>query len=492
MSTPHTAVWDEFVRRYGMPNDEYGPERFFEEQFGVELDDWARKASRAFGRMEPQISIAACHGPGKTAWVSMCIVYSLLFRHPLKAVATAPSKGQLEGALMKEVAKWVSKLQPGLQALFDVKSMSVELKSAPKAVSFEARTARPENPEALQGIHEDDGWVLIIVDEASGVHEKIFESAGGSMSGKNCQTILLSNPTRTSGFFFRTHHQEKDQWFTLKVSHADSARVTDEFVEIMARRYGRDSNAFRIRCLGEFPRTDADTIIPYELADAAQQREIIMAPRLPEVWGLDVAYKGDDSNALIRRNSVGVLPEIQVWGGVDTMYTANKVHQIWKATPEARRPTGIYIDVVGYGAGVHDRLLEQGLPVFGINVGETALNSDQFRNLSTELWWACREWLETRAHTLPVCDGSCPDRQACVHDRLIMEMTSRQYDPTTAGKLLIESKKDMKKRGYKSPDVADALMLTFAAEPAMLIHGPREWGGHFSWNEPVSRGRSMV
>jgi phage terminase large subunit len=492
MSSQQLEVWQQFVARYGVPAGEHGPERFFTEQFGVELDTWAVEASRAFGRMERQISIAACHGPGKTAWVSMCIVYSLLFRHPLKAVATAPSKGQLEGALMKEVSKWISKLQPGLQALFEVKSMSVELKSNPKAISFEARTARPENPEALQGIHEDDGWVLIVVDEASGVHEKIFESAGGSMSGHNCQTILLSNPTRTSGMFFRTHHQEKDAWFTLKISHADSTRVTDEFVEMMARRYGRDSNAFRIRALGEFPRTDADTIIPYELAESAQLRDIVMAPHLTEVWGLDVAYKGDDNNALVRRNSVGVLPNIKVWGGTDTMQTAGKVMEVWHATPPSQRPSGVYVDVVGYGAGVHDRLLEKGLPVFGINVGETATASERFRNLSTELWWRCREWLETRGHTLPICDGTCPDRQACVHDRLLMEMTSRQYEPTSSGKLLIESKRDMKKRGYKSPDVADALMLTFAADAAMLIHGPGEWGGHFSWNEPVSRGRAMV
>ncbi|MGE0278335.1 MAG: terminase family protein [Nitrospiraceae bacterium] len=494
MSNQATAkqVWTAMTMRYGVPAGEFGPERFFQEQLHVELDPWQIEASRAYGRGERHISIRACHGPGKTAWIAWCVVHSMLFRHPLKAVATAPSRGQLEGALMKEVAKWIGKLQPGLQALFEVGAMSVELKANPKGVSFEARTARPENPEALQGIHEDEGWVLIIVDEASGVHEKIFESAIGSMSGKNCQTILLANPTRTSGFFFRTHHQDKDMWFTLKVSHEDSKRVEPQFVEMVARQYGRESNAFRVRALGEFPLTDADTIIPYQLAIEAQEREIHMGEWLRPVWGVDVAYKGDDNNCLLKRNLVGVLPDIKVWGGTDTMQTAGRIMHEWEATPMHKRPPEILVDIIGYGAGVHDRLLELGLPVRGINVSETDSVDPRFRNMSTQLWWRCREWLEDKGHTLPICDGSCPDKQSCVHDRLIMEMTSRQYDHTSTGRLLIESKKDMKKRGYKSPDVADALMLTFASDLATLVHGSDGWGASQSWNEPVNRGRAHV
>ena len=493
MNTPNP--WTPFVHRYLLEDPEKGPEWFFQEQLKVTLDPWQIEASRAFGRGERQISIVACHGPGKTAWISWCVIYSLMFRHPLKAVATAPSKGQLEGALMKEVAKWVHKLQPGMQQLLEVGAMSVQHKQMPKAISFEARTARPENPEALQGIHEEEGWVLLIIDEASGVHEKIFESASGSMSGVNCQTILLSNGTKTSGFFFRTHMgQERDDWFKIRISHRDSTRVSPKFVEQMARRFGVDSNAYRVRVEGLFPKTDADTIIPYELALSAQEREIIMAPDLPEVWGLDVAYKGNDSNALVRRNAVGILPQIKVWDGMDTRASAAVVRAIWDATPDARKPLEIHVDVIGYGAGVHDSLLEWGLPVVAINVSETtAVNTERFRNYSTQLWWACREWLEDRGHTLPVCDGTCPDRQACVHERLIMEMTSRQYEPTTGGKLLIESKRDMKKRGFKSPDVADAAMLTFACDPSILLPG-RRWGGknQLNWNQPISRGRSHV
>ena len=485
-------VLQAMVYRYMVESPELGPERFFEEQLHVKLDPWQIEASRAFGRGARKISIAACHGPGKTAWVSWCVVYSLLFRHPLKAVATAPSRGQLEGALMKEVAKWVDKLQPGLRALLEVGATSVAHRTKPKAIAFEARTARPENPEALQGVHEAEGWVLIIVDEASGVHEKIFESAQGSMSQENAQTILLSNPTRTSGYFFRTHHQDRESWFRLTISWKDSSHISPKFEKELARQYGRDSNVYRVRALGQFPRTDADTIIPYELADSALRREIIMAPHLPQVWGIDVAYKGVDSNTILRRNAVGVLPKISAWEGMDTVASANRIRREYDTTPEVDRPREMLIDIIGYGAGVHDQLKDWGLPVTGVNVAETTLvDTARFRNYSSQLWWTAREWLEDRGHTLPVCDGTCPDKQSCLHDRLIMELTSRQYEPTSGGKVLIETKRDMKKRGYKSPDVADGFILTFAADESLLRPGNRG-RPNYSWHAPIDMKRVHV
>lgn len=488
-------VWESLDNRYGVHTGAEGPVLFATEVLGAKLDPWQEKFLRAFGAGARGISIAACHGPGKTAGASMAVVYALLFRYPLKAVATAPSRGQLEGALMKEVAKWVDKLPSPLKALIEVKSMSVELRAAPHRSSFEARTARPENPEALQGIHEDEGWVLILVDEASGVHEKIFESAGGSMSGANCQTILLSNPTRTSGFFFDTWHKKglAEKWIRIRVSHKDSERVKDEFVEDMAARYGRDSNAYRVRVLGLFPASDLDTIIPFDHVEAARNRDIEVPPFLRPVWGLDIARFGDDMTVLVPRNAVAVLPSIEGWSGKDLMQTAGRVKRRWDDTLPSFRPTEILTDDVGLGGGVTDRLGELGLPVRAINVSESAaLNKDKYRNLRTELWFLMADWLRTADHVLPVCDGSCPSREFCLHDRLAAELTTLKYDFTSTGKFLAESKKDLKKRGHDSPDVADALALTFAGEAVTLTYGSGESWQYGGWNTPISRDRAIV
>lgn len=479
-----------FIERYGAHQKGLGVLLFAHEVLDITLDRWQIDFLFQFGEGTRGISVAACHGPGKTAGVAIAVIYSLLFRFPLRAVATAPSRGQIEGAMMSEIVKWISKLPPDLANLLEVKSMSVSLRAAPKRSYFEARTARPENPEALQGIHEDEGYVFLIVDEASGVHEKIFESAGGSMSGHNCQTVLLSNPTRSSGFFFNTHHKEKNRWHTIQIGHEDSSRVTDEFVEEMALRYGRDSNTFRVRALGQFPRSDLDALIPFEVVQSARDRDIHVPSNLEEIWGVDIARFGDDSTVVLRRNSLSVLPEITSWNQADTMATSNRIYRMYLDTEH--KPQEILIDVIGMGAAVVDRLGELGLPVRGVNVSESSTYSETYRNLRTELWFKAREWLESRDHVLPNCDGTCLDIQSCVHERLAAELCTLKYDVTSGGKYLAESKRDLKKRGYKSPDVADAMVLTFAGEPATLIHGSKGQWGHYAWNQDISRNISIV
>jgi phage terminase large subunit len=391
---------------------------------------------------------------------------------------------------VSEVLKWFGRLPAPLQSLYEAKKNRIELREAPDESFFSARTAREENPEALQGIHSDH--VLLIADEASGVPEAIYEAAVGSMSGHSATTVLASNPVRTSGLFFDTHNRLKHQWFTVHVSAFDSSRVSEDFVREVAETYGERSNAYRIRVLGEFPLADADTIIPYELLESARLRDIVVRPDLREVWGLDVARFGDDSNALVRRNKLAVLPDIRVWSGADLMQTAGKVKALYDSLEPSRRPDEILVDVIGLGAGVVDRLRELSLPVRGVNVSETASMSEQYRNLRTELWFKAKEWLQARDRALPRCTDACA--RNCVHEQLVAELALLRFGYTSTGKLAAEAKSEVKKRGFDSPNIADAFCLTFAGEPAALLHGSKNantnWGSN--WSRPISRGLKVV
>jgi hypothetical protein len=106
------------------------------------------------------------------------------------------------------------------------------------------------------------------------------------------------------------------------------------------------------------------------------------------------------------------------------------------------------------------------------------------------LWFLAREWLASRDHKLPTCEGGCA--RDCLHETLAEELVAPRFDYTSSGKLLVESKSDMKNRGIKSPNVADAMMLTFASGAAGMIHGSRGAVGGYRWHEPIRRGRSMV
>ena len=480
-------AFTEFVHRYGPKSGEDGPVRFVREVFGVEPDPWQETVLRAFGRGERGIAVRSCHGVGKTATASWLTWLMLLTRFPQKTIATAPTSAQLQGALVPEIKMWGTRLPPVLQDLFDVKASGIYLKAAPSASYFEARTSRAESPEALQGIHSD--YVLLIGDEASGIPEPVYEASIGSMSSEEAITLLIGNPVRTSGFFYDTFHKPgvRERWFTVKVAHYDSTRVSPEFVEDVRRRYGEDSDAFRVRCLGEFPKADDNTVIPFEWVQAARERDVVEAENVKRVWGLDVARFGSDRSVLAERtNRSGRV--LDVWGQTDLMETAGRVVARWNATPPSQRPVAILVDVIGMGGGVVDRLRELGLPVRGINVGETAAMSDKFSRARSELWWRTREWFERKDVRLAAPDSQDPnDPQELLFNELILP----RYRYTSSGKIEVEPKDVTKKRTVerKSPDVADAFVLTFAEDLSMAVYGS---AGSTSWGEPIKRGLSVV
>lgn len=326
-------------------------------------------------------------------------------------------------------------------------SMRFYLQDAPGESFAVGRSGSKNNPEALQGFHSDN--MLFILDEASGIDDIVFEVAGGALSTKGSKILMTANPTRTSGYFYNSHHMNRDHWHTMVVSCHNSSRVDSSYPEQIAREYGLDSNVYRVRVLGEFPTADDNVIIPLEMAEAARSRDVVVTERIAPVWGLDVARYGDCKTALAKRQG-NTLLEIKSWAKRDLMEVAGMVVAEYEDTPSHVRPAEILIDAVGLGAGVLDRLREQYLPVRGINVGETASGRDKYSNLKAELWWRAREWF----------DGK--DVSLCDSDTLIGQLCSVQYSFTSSGKLKVEGKEDMQRRGLKSPDEADAFILTFA------------------------------
>lgn len=454
----------EWLKRY-----RDNPVLFAREVLDVEPDVWQAEVMMAVASGERRISIRSGHGVGKSTTVAILCIWYLLTRYPVKIVITAPTSAQLFDALFAEIKRWVNILPPQVQELLNVKSDRVEIKAAPETGFISARTSRAESPEALQGIHADH--VLLIADEASGVPEAVFEAAAGSMSGEEASTILLGNPTRSSGFFFDTHNRLKDQWWTRRVSCVDSPRVSTAYVEEMKQRYGEDSNAFRVRVLGEFPLSDDDTVIPMHLIEAAMARDLVEDERAPAIWALDVARFGTDRSALAKRRGQ-VITEIKRWSGLDLMQLTGAVVAEYQAQPTHLRPVEILVDSIGLGSGVVDRLRELKLPCRGVNVSESPSMKGTYQNLRAELWFATKAWLEQRGCRLPRDED------------LMAELAGPRFKFSSSGKLQVESKDDMRRRGLRSPDLADAVCMTMAADAATAIYGVSSSG---SWSKPLRR-----
>lgn len=464
-AAPDGNAFIEWVLRYRAE-----PVLFAKEVLEIDLDPWQADLMNAVASGERRISVRSGHGCGKSVSVAILSIWYLLTRYPVKIVLTAPTSAQLFDALYAEIKRWVNQLPPNISALLNVKADRIEIAAAPETGFISARTSRAESPEALQGIHAD--FVLLIADEASGVPEAVFEAASGSMSGESACTILLGNPTRSSGFFFDTHHRLKDQWWTRRVSCIDSPRVSDAYVAEMELRYGADSNAFRVRVLGEFPLADDDTVIPLHLIESAMERDIVEDDRAASVWGLDVARFGSDRSALAKRRGQ-VITEVRKWAGLDLMQLTGAVVAEYNAQPLHLRPVEILVDSIGLGSGVVDRLRELKLPARGVNVSESPSMKGTYQNLRSEIWFATKAWLEQRGCKLPKDDD------------LLAELAGPRFKYSSSGKLLIESKEDMKRRGLRSPDLADAVVLTLASDAGTAIYGVSANG---SWNKPLKRG----
>lgn len=466
------------------------PVDFVREVIGVEPDDWQADAMRDLVEHR-LVSIAACHGVGKDALASWLVLWALCCFYEVKSPCTAPTSTQLHDLLWAEVAKWRARMLPWFAAQLRLTDDRIVRVDAPDQAFASARTARRENPEALQGFHSD--VVLVVVDEASGVPDVIFEVLQGALTGdrsagKLTMCLCIGNPTQLSGFFHRTHHDPvlMAKWRRYRVLASDahdggplprgtytSARPGPEYVETMAA-YGRESNTFRVRVLGLFPRSGDDQVVHFEWLELAKVRE------LPEGWlaahhvvmGVDIARKGNNDSAIAIRQ--GPRPVgFATWNGHDLVDSAGKIVAAARVlAARGEKPAFIFVDGVGVGAGVVDMLQKNeelranGVRVIEILAGASSPDPECNR-LRDALWWRARRAFDPKDAVLeaPLL-AVAPEKQAFV-DRLTAELGAPKFGYTPSQKVAVERKDQLEARGVRSPDLADAWVMTYAFEAGL-------------------------
>jgi phage terminase large subunit len=308
------------------------------------------------------------------------VLWFLLTRQNCKVPVAANSQDQLRDTIWPEIANWHRKLPEALRTMIDVQAERVVVVHDPEGAFAVRRTASKENPEALQGFRAEH--LLFLIDEASGIPDVVFEVGMGALSTPGAKVLMAGNPTRSSGVLYDAHHLLRNRWHTMHVSCLDVPRAQGHIEDIRAK-YGENSNAWRVRVLGEFPTADDETVIPLELVLSAIERRVCSLSYYP-VWGVDVARFGDDRTALAKRQANKLLEPIKWWHSTDLMATVGRIKSEYEETHFDMRPCEILIDVIGLGAGVYDRCKELGLPVKAINVGEAAATRENCMRLRDE------------------------------------------------------------------------------------------------------------
>jgi len=402
---------------------------------------------------------------GKTCLEAWAILHFLFTRPYCKIPCTAPTQQQLYKILWSEISKWLQRSEL-LSDLFEWTKTEIRFKGARERWLAMAKTAA--KPENLQGFHDDH--LLFVLDEASGIDDGIFEAVEGALTTPDARLLIMGNPTKSTGFFKRAFFEDRDFYYTMKVSSADSERVSSEYCQRLIRTYGMESNVVRVRVLGEFPEMDSDSLIALEWVEAAMNRE----PPCDEngkpiysgelVLGVDVARFGDDETVLAARIGDTALP-LKKWRKTDLMTTTGRIvgelERLMKKYEHGRAK--INVDDTGVGGGVTDRLREVirekkwYVTVTGCNNGGAARDK-HYLNWGSESYFALRDRLQAGEIILPR------------DDEMAAQLSTRKYFVNSADKLVLERKDEFKKRLGRSPDRADALVLAFA--PTVAVTAP--------------------
>lgn len=330
---------------------------------------------------------------------------------------------------------------------FDYGKTSYRLKAAPEVHFAEAIAWSSEKSEAFAGIHADN--VLYIFDEASAIDDIIWEVSQGAMTNPRARWLVLGNPTRNQGKFhecfgknaWREGETDTSLWHTFTVSCLDSPRVSNEYVAEVEREYGKDSDPYRVRVLGLPPLQESQQFISVDLFETALHKSVASLEHEPNILWCDPARFGDDATAIGERKGRNAKLLCRLHGQ-DTMAIVGKLIHYINTTEEDY--DYVVIDEIGIGAGIVDRMREQQFEVSGVNVAEKS-RRDDCKNLRAELWYLMKEWL----------------KEGHLTEEFRESLLAPQYSFDSNGKLILERKEDIKKRGLKSPDEGDGLALSF-------------------------------
>lgn len=448
---PYKFVLTAFDWQHGDLTDWDGPDEWQTEFLTVLRDAIKTRTTGDVIKM----AVKSGRGPGKSAVIAWLVLWLMSTRPDFSGVVTANTGDQLDTKTWREVALWHNRaINKHWFQWTATKLVQVERPETWKVV---AQKWSEHKPDAFGGLHNGGRGQCTIMDEGSGIPESIFTVAEATNTDPDSFLFTFGNPMKKASYFYQIFTRFRHRWLTLTVDTRRAKAANQKQIQDMIEDWGLNSDHVRVNVLGEFPETDADTLIPLHLMEAASKRQLDPSAisGVKPIWGLDPARFGDDRTALAKRRGRKLMEPVTSWRNLDTMQTAGRVKALYDETPPAEQPSHIVVDTIGIGSGVADRMREMGLPVFMLNVSERPSIDGKFAKLRDELWWKARQWFEG-------LDVEMTDTA------VIGEMADILYSYTSNGQIKVEGKQDTKDRLGRSPDLADAVVATFAVHPVQI------------------------
>lgn len=406
-----------------------------------------------------RMATASGHGIGKSCFVAWIILWAICTYADTRGVVTANTDTQLRTKTWAELAKWYHMC--AFRPWFELTATAIISKQPghDKTWRIDAIPWSESNPEAFAGLHNQGKRILVIFDEASAIHDKIWEVIEGAMTDKDTEIfwICFGNPTRNVGRFYDCFGRLRKRWKTWHIDSRTVAISNKSQLNQWVEDYGEESDFVKVRVRGLFPSASSNQLIPRHLVESAIEREKPehnpMLSRIA-IIGVDVARFGGDASAIAVRSGNDMF-RLEKHYGLDGYELGYKVACIYDELIGKLGFEKVYInvDVGGVGASPRDFLYHHGYAAYTteVNFGAAAENKTKYKNKRAEMWGEMRDWLQ---------DGSLVNND--LTEELLEDLISPEYFVTPGEQIQLESKEDIKERIGRSPDLGDAVALLFA------------------------------
>lgn len=390
---------------------------------------------------------ASGHGIGKSAFISMLVKWGMDTCEDCKVVVTANTENQLRTKTWPEIAKW-QRLSIS-ESWFTCTKTAIYSNDASHSQAWRADAIpwSENNTEAFAGLHNERKRIILIFDEASNIADLVWEVAEGALTDANTEIIWVAfgNPTRNTGRFRECFRKFRHRWKCAQIDSRTVEGTNTEQMKKWVEDYGEDSDFVKVRVRGQFPSASETQFIPSGLTDAAVGRVITEAQvaHAATVIGVDPSHQGKDPAVIYLRRGLHCKKLGEYQRTTDDVLFAKTVADF----EDQYKADAVFIDY-GYGTGLKSVGDNWGRNWQLIQFGGGSTDPEM-ANKRGEMYNSAKKYLK---------DGGQLDSQNLADELSAPEYKVRLKD----SRKVLQDKEEVKELLGRSPNDADAFVLTFA------------------------------
>lgn len=443
------------------------PTWFIENALGDTLWSAQEEICRAIVKHE-RVAVPAAFGVGKTFLAARIALWFLYSHSPAKVISTAPTNRQVKDLLWSELrtAHRKSKIELGGSPL----QLSLTLNDDHYAIGF---STQDYDIDKFTGYHSPNQ--IVIFDQASGLPKTFYDAAEGLMTSANVKWLCISNTATSDGEFANICMPNRKtaygDWHVIPIKATESPNVLAgknifpgliayDWVEKRRKAWGEADPLYKIFVEAKFIDSAEMTVLTAALIDQMEKLNPWYLAGVEEETieaGIDVARSGLDKTVLSFRRGNQLLRVKSLTGHNNAQITGIVKDETIRIQNKYDTPvTAFKVDVIGFGADVYDRLIEENMPAIAVNNASSAMDDERFINVRAEMAWSFRDRLDHYQASMKECEIEEMDRE-----RLLADMAAMRYEISQKGRVQIIDKKALKKILGRSPDHWDSVVMAY-------------------------------